>query len=171
MYPSKNDSVNTVKEDLIDFDLDIDLNEIKKKSKNSFKKLIKKKMKEYALGYLNDLKETHSKMDNLVYTQLKIQNYLKDKNIPVHEAKVLFNRRTRAALFKSNYGNSYWDKTCPFCRVEPDSQAHALECDVVQKNVYIIGDYEDIFSDRIPSDLFKTVLRISKCREEISLRS
>ena len=45
MHPIKNDWVNQVKEDLIYFDINIDLEQVKKQSKNSFKKLVKKKMR------------------------------------------------------------------------------------------------------------------------------
>ena len=39
--------------------------------------MVKKKLKEYSLGYLTTIKEKHSTMDQLVYPKLKIQNYLK----------------------------------------------------------------------------------------------
>ena len=65
-YPVKNDWVNQVKEDLVEFDLDLSLDDIKVKSKNVFKKMVKKQMKEFSLDYLNKLKEKHSKMENLV---------------------------------------------------------------------------------------------------------
>ena len=107
MHPIKNDWVNQVKEDLIDFDINMDLEQVKKQSKNSFKKMVKKKMRNYALDYLNNLKEKHSKMDNLLYIELKMQNYFKDKSITVQAAKNLFRWRTRAALFKMNYSNGF----------------------------------------------------------------
>ena len=52
MHPIKNDWVNQVKEDLIDFDIYMDLELVKKQSKNSFKKMVKRKMRNYALDYL-----------------------------------------------------------------------------------------------------------------------
>ena len=106
-YPVKDDWVNQVKEDLKDFDIDMSFSELKLKSKNSFKKMVKKKMRDYALNYLNTLKEKHSKMDNLSYPKLRVQNYLKDGKITVSAGKNLFKWRTRAAQFKLNYSNSY----------------------------------------------------------------
>ena len=73
----------------------MDLEQVKKQSKNSFKKMVKKKMRNYALDYLNNLKEKHSKMDNLLYIELKMQNDFKDKSITVQAAKNLFRWRTR----------------------------------------------------------------------------
>ena len=86
-YPVKHDWVIQVKEDLSDFDMDLTLDDIKSKSKNVFKKMVKTKMKEFSLNYLNKLKEKHSKMDNLVYPKLKTQNYLKDGEINVQSSK------------------------------------------------------------------------------------
>ena len=66
----------------------MDLEEIKSTSKNAFKKLVKKKMKEFSLDYLTTIKENHPKMDDLIYPALRLQNYLKDKNISVEAAKI-----------------------------------------------------------------------------------
>ena len=166
-YPVKNDWVNQVKEDLVDFDLDLNLDDIKTKSKNVFKKMVKNKMKEFSLNYLNKLKEKHSKMDNLVYPKLKTQNYLKDGEINVQAAKNLFKWRTRAALFKMNYSNSYEDTSCPSCLAEPDTQAHSLECSVIKQMIDVKGDYLEIFQEDVPSDISNTLLKISKFREEL----
>ena len=56
---------------------------------------MKKKSKEYALEYLLKLKSKHSKMENLDYIDLNLQNYLKSKDITVQEAKNLYRFRTR----------------------------------------------------------------------------
>ena len=122
MYPVRNDWVHQVREDLADFNLEVDLDQLTKMSKNVFKKMVKKKLKEYSLGYLTTIKEKHSKMDQLVYPKLKIQNYLKDRKISVQAAKSLFRWRTRSALFKTNFGSSYLNTACPYCNTEPSLQ-------------------------------------------------
>ena len=128
--------------------------------------MVKKKMRDYALNYLNTLKEKHSKMDNLSYPKLRVQNYLKDGKITVSAAKNLFKWRTRAAQFKLNYSNSYQDTSCPFCKDEPDSQEHSLQCKVVTEMIEIVGEYDEIFDDDISSDISNTIEKISKLREE-----
>ena len=65
------------------------------------------KSNEYALDYLLKMKQKHSKMRNLQYEELKIQNYLKNENITVKEAQNLFRYRTRVARFKENFKNNY----------------------------------------------------------------
>ena len=78
------------------------------------------------------LKVKHSKMDNFVYTKLKLQSYLKSPEIPVQEAKILFRFRARTATFIEKYAN----KACPLCAVHIDTQTHALQCAEVGENVY-----------------------------------
>ena len=113
------------------------------------------------------VKEKHSKMDNLVYPKLKLQNYLKDSQISVQAATNLFRWRTRSALFKTNFGNSYQNTACPYCHDEPDSQEHALQCTVVAQKIEIVGEYSDIFDEDIPTDISETLMKIIKLREEI----
>ena len=166
-YPIKGDWTLQVAEDLQDFDISGNFDFIKSKSKTSFKKLVKKKMKEHALNYLLELKVDHSKLDSLLYTKLKLQNYLKNDGIPVHEAKNLFKFRVRVAKFKENFGDTYEDKSCPVCKVHLDTQAHSVQCEKVKEEIKIEGNYTDIFKENVPSNISKTLLRISKLREDL----
>ena len=166
-FPIKNDWVNQVKDDFKDFNLNYQLSEIKLISKTSWKKRVKLKMKEYSLDQLNKLKGNHSKMEELFYPELRLQNYLKDVEISVPVAKNLFRWRTRTAKFKLNYKGSYLSFACPSCLVQPDSQAHSVQCPVVKQNVEVKGEYKDIFTEDIPADIANTLLKISTLRKEI----
>ena len=75
----------------------MNLGKIGEKSAYSFKKLIKIKSKEYAMDYLLELKSRHTKMENLHYIELKLQDYLNTSEISVQEAKKLYRYRTRLA--------------------------------------------------------------------------
>ena len=59
--PVVGDWVKTVQEDLKDIDLDISFNDIKRQSKESFKNLVKGKIKTAAFAYLTKLQATKSK--------------------------------------------------------------------------------------------------------------
>ena len=74
--PSKGDWTELVKEDLDDFKIELSFENMQAKSKDSFKRIVKSKAKEYALKILLEKKSLHSKMENVDYTELKIQNYL-----------------------------------------------------------------------------------------------
>ena len=124
-------------------------------------------MKEYSLQYLNNQKENHSKMKNLNYPQLKLQNYLKQRDISVQSAKNLFKWRTRVAKFKNNYKHSYLSLACPLCLTHSDTQEHSLECSSVTDSVNVRGDYQDIFMEDIPVDIADTLLKIANIRRDI----
>ena len=168
-YPVKNDWTITVKQDLKDLKIDSSLEEIKKKTDWTFNRLVKVKTKDYALKYLLELKEKHSKMDSLQYHELKIQNYLKDTNIPVKEAQIVFRYRTRMAKFKENFKNYYNGNECPFCLVHSDTQAHYVQCSVVKENIEISGDYKEIFTDEISREISKTLFRVTQFRESMKM--
>ena len=86
------------------------------------------KTKEFALNNLLNLKSEHSKMDNLSYIDLKMQNYLKSSEIPVNEAQNLFKYRVklRVAQLKENFGDKYENKACPLCSLNLDTQVHSV---------------------------------------------
>ena len=77
-YPVKDDWTEEARLNLSELDINLSLEEIKRKSADSFKRMVKIKAKEYTLDYLLKLKGKHSKMNNLNYPELKLQNYLKD---------------------------------------------------------------------------------------------
>ena len=166
-YPCKNDWTTQVREDLKEFGMSEDLQYLKEKSVYQFKRIVKAKMKENALNYLFSLKEKHSKMDDLCYTELKLQKYLKSDRIPVREAKNLYRYRVKVANFKANFGERYQSKGCPFCFVHLDTQPHAMQCVNVKDLVNTEGEYRKIFGENIPSNISKTLLNISKMRENL----
>ena len=124
---------------------------------------------ECTLEYLLKLKEKHTKMENLEYSELKMQSYLKDPDISVAEARNLYRYRTRSAKYKENMKSSYTTTSlaCLVCFVQPDTQQHSLQCPEIKAKVKVEGIYKDIFEEDIPSDISKTLLRISKFREDL----
>ena len=149
----------------------MNLEEIGKKSAYSFKKLIKIKSKEYAMDYLLELKSRHTKMENLHYIELKLQDYLNNSEISVQEAKNLYRYRTRVAKFGENMKNNpNISSICPFCKLQPDTQEHSVRCNIVQSKIEVKGSYRDIFLDSIPADITKTLMRITELRENLETK-
>ena len=136
----------------------------------SFKKLVKIKIKEYALDKFNESKFKHSKMDDLIYTELKIQDYLISEEISVEEKRNIFHFRTRMASFSDNYkeGQSVGNP-CSICRLHIDSQKHAVNCVETMKNVKKNGNYNEIFTNNISSDTAAMLLQIMEFREDNKL--
>ena len=108
-------------------------------------------------------------MNNLLYTKLTVQGYLKSRDISVKAAKNLFKWRTRSACFKTNYKNHYSNLLCPFGHNVDDSQEHSLSCFQERNGFKISFKYSDLFKSNISFDVATTLLKISKSREDASL--
>ena len=146
----RNEWTEQVKLDLDDLGILDDLNWIREKSKWAFKTLVKKQVSELALVKLLEQKERHSKMADLEYSELDIQKYLKDKAITVQQAKILFKFRTRMENFSNNFKGGKPTELCPLCRRNADMQKHSYQCNIIIKNIQVMGRYEDIFGTNIP---------------------
>ena len=170
-HPDKSDWTIFVKQDLRDFKMEEDLSSIKRRSEWSFKNLVKKKAHDYELNQLLKMKQTHSKMDDLFYSKLEIQDYLNLENLNTKEAQTLFRYRTRMAKFGENFRANKNPILCPLCRTHLDGQKMCFEnCPVVKNNITISGNYNQIFNTSdIPSDIVQTLVRIEKLREEYSI--
>ena len=167
-FPVKDDWTDMVKQDLKDLKIGLSLEEIRGKTELSFKNLIKIKTKEYTLEFLLKMKQKHSKMMNLDYKELKIQNYFKDENISVKEAQNLFKFRTRVAKFKENFKNSHEVRTCPLCLIESDTQAHCFQCPVLKEKINIKGEYTEIFTEEISPEIAHSLFKITEFREGVT---
>ena len=166
-YPVKDDWTMQVEKDLNDFGIPEGFKFMRSKSKDAFLRFLKIKTKEYALNHLLEMKSEHTKMDDLMYSELKMQKYLKSEEIPVNEAQNLFRHRVRVAQFKENFGEKYMNKTCPLCSLHLDTQVHAMQCEIVKSQITIEGKYSDIFKQKIPTNISRTLLKISKLRENV----
>ena len=115
-----------------------------------------------------EIKETKckSKMKNLVYTSLKIQDYLLLKNMNPSQAKALFKFRVRMAPFGENFRGGQQVVVCPLCKLHPDGQAESFTCGKMKQIINIKGNYQQIFGWKFTPELIKTVQCIYEFREE-----
>ena len=74
--PSPGDYVELIKNDFQKIEEPFEEKEVLNKSKHEYKKLIKMKIRKSALRYLNELKNTHTKIKHIKYETLKCQEYL-----------------------------------------------------------------------------------------------
>ena len=105
-------------------------------------------------------------MKNLIYTELKIQDYLLLKNMNASQAKAMFKFRVRMAPFGENFRGGQSTVICPLCQGHPDGQAESFKCPGIQKVIDVKGDYEQIFGWKFSIELVKTVQSIYLFREE-----
>ena len=145
------------------FCLPEDLNYIKSKSEYSFKRIIKAKALEYAIGELNVKKG--SKMENTFHSKLEMRNYLKSQNITPDDARMVFAYRTRMANFSENFRGPGGPKLCPLCSTHLDNQQMAFMCPEIKPNLGK-GKYEALFRDEIPMETIENLRIITKSRQE-----
>ena len=166
-HPSKNDWTQLVQQDLIDFNIEANLSSIKSKSEWAFKNLVRRKAREYEFGELMKMKQPHTKLDDLRYTKLEMQSYLKLENMHTFGAQTLFKYRTRMANYGENFRGMRDPVTCGLCKTHLENQKMCFEnCPVLKENISIHGEYNQIFGASVPSSLVNTLMDIDKFREE-----
>ena len=166
-FPVKDDWTKQVRLDLQDFCIQEDLDWIRSKSVDSFKRLVKKKAKHYALEEFLKKKTSHSKLDNLEFDELKIQKYLVSGLVSANQGKTLLKFRSRMAKYDDNYGSS--ETPCKLCQNHPDRQADIFQCDfnkTMVENSDDAEDYRTLFQKEIKIETIRNLEAIYKRRLE-----
>ena len=166
-HPAKNDWAYLAKQDLVDFEMDTNLSSMKIMSEWAFKNQIRKKAHKYEFDQLMQIKLKHTKLDDLSYDKLEMQNYLKLENINTTGAQTLFRYRSRMANYGENFRGQNDPVPCPLCKTHLDNQKMCFEnCPVIKDNLHISGKYSQIFSVSVPSALANTLLEMDKSPED-----
>ena len=138
--PIEGDWWLTIQNDLCEFGLDhYSLNDIQQMKKEKFKEIVKEKCTKSAFDYLISEKQKQTKMENLNYVELKMQNYLKSNEIFIRKKKVLYKFRTRMINVGYNYGRKI---KCSLCGISDDTQHHLFQCNKLETTDF---NYMDIF--------------------------
>ena len=98
--PSKGDWWFDAKKDLLDLHLEMSLEEIKRMSKNSFKTKVKLAIEREALIFLIERKSDKSKLKDLCYEELKMQEYLKSSSLQIGEKSCCFSSELECLMSK-----------------------------------------------------------------------
>ena len=178
-FSSKDDWILQVEDDKSTLGIDISDDSIMKMKKETFKKLVKKKLnhkaKEFLFNYKNQ--ENQSKSKNL--NSFSLQNYFKSTKLSTKEKKLLFSLRTRTVDVKTNYRNKYkFNMQCRLCddKTTEESEKHLLKCVNILKNInpnthtdLSRVTYEDIFSEDIEVQIAITKIfsAIFKTRQKL----
>ena len=164
--PSVGDWTETVQINLEEFGIPSNLEVIKSKSRESFKRLVKCKAQEYALMELRKEQEKHSKMANLIYTELKAQDYLTSENTRAEYVINIFKFRVRMAPFGENFRGGEDHIMCPLCQNHWDSQTMSFQCSYFKGKVAIECDMKEILSDKVTVETGKTLTNMLRIRED-----
>ena len=163
--PSKGDWTEQVKLDLQEFNIPIDFDYISSKSKDSFKKMVKRKAKELVLKKLLISKANHSKMANLEYNNMEMQSYFLREDVKIEQKRIIFKYRTRMAEFGENFRAGRHTVICPFCFSQLDSQDLGAMCPIIQTKMKIIEDISDVYSEHISQGTIETLEKLSEYRK------
>ena len=132
--PSPGDFIELVNNDLEMIGLKITEEEMRKISKQKFKKIVKTNVMNAAFIYLKDLQQTHSKMKNVHYEKFEISKYLSSPMFSRNERYLLLALRTRTLRgVRSDFPGVYKDKMCPLGCGDQDTIPNILKCSVLKK--------------------------------------
>ena len=92
-------------------------------------------------------------MENLSYSDLKMQNYLVSAETTINEKKTIFKYRVRMERFGENFRGGITSGMCPLCRLHLNNQEMGFKCPEIGKELKISGSLEDIYKG-----LFKYVV-------------
>ena len=107
---------------------------------------------------IHTISKENSKLEHtkdIVFTELKLQEYLKLSELSVDESKLIILWRLRMAKFARNYEQK--NKLCALCSEHEDTQKKSFQCKKVIKAVEMNVKYNDLF--RNPT---KTMAKVSK---------
>ena len=164
--PAKLDWTLDVIKDLEALGIVKSIDQIKSMSKYSYKKLVMKKAREFELNRCLEIKATKSKMKNLIYPGLELQDYLLLKDMNVSQAKALFKFRLRMAPFGENFKGGSEKVLCPLCGNHPDGQEESFMCEKMKQMINIQGNYNQVFGWKFTKEFIQTIQSIYEFREE-----
>ena len=165
--PLKNDFVKTCEKYLKILKIELSFEEIGNLSKNSFKKVIKDRVKVAAYSYLISEQEKQSKITDIKYQKLEMQAYLADGSRDTRLSKLIFKARGRTLDIKMDKRWKYDDTLCSGCNQKEETGEEVLGCDKLGEN-YENVPYGWFFEDS-EKQLFaaKVMMKKLKMREKI----
>ena len=164
LNPTRGDWVLQVREDMKDLEIPCSFDYIRSKTKIAFKNLVKSKVKRYALEILKMKQMKHSKMTNITYKSLKMQNYFTRPDVEHQDKKTIFRYRVRMERFGENFRGGAESIQCPLCFSHLDNQEMSFNCPKIKQEIDIQGNISDIYEDDIPSSSIQTIMKISRYR-------
>ena len=164
----KNDFVQTCKKYLRLLDINISFEEIAEMSKWSFKKLLKEKTNMAAFKYLTSEQSKQSKICNIVYSKLDIQEYLLNGDRNVNVSKCIFKGRSKTLDIKVQKKWRYEDIKCSGCRINDETGDEMLNCKSFGENDSEMP-YDWFYSDSVEQQISvaKTMMKKLKMRQKL----
>ena len=141
----------------------LSMEEIKNMKKTSFTNMIKDKIQIHTFKSLEGLKKSHSKVEKVEHSILKIQKYLQPNSINMRkeDSQLIFRLRCRMTQIKVNLKGKYDTLECSACGIEEENQQHVICCkEINEKRSMENIKYENIFNGTVEEKL--KIAKVSK---------
>ena len=135
-YKTKKDWVTSIENDLKELDLNASFENIKEMSKAKWKSMVRNSIVQKTFKRLEEMKETHSKVKNLKYVKLEMQDYLMPnptENMNKELVQNIFKIRSKVMNVKMNRKNQFETHECEVCFEVNETQEHLYECKEIWK--------------------------------------
>ena len=112
-------------------------------------------------------KVSHSKMNNLVYHKLEMQEYLTQADLTKEQKRMLAQWRVNMCRFEENFRFGREMVLCPLCHKHRDFWRWSFHCEFITSRIVIHGRYDDIYNQNhedLPR-LIKTLNAITRIRD------
>ena len=174
-HPIKNDFVQTCQKYLETLEINMTFEEIKQMSEFKFKKMVKQKTMIAAFKYLIEQKNKpgkHTKIKNIEYKQLGIQEYLLEGNFNTELSKVIFKMRGKTLEIKDHKKWKYDDNLCVGCSTNIETENELLSCPGYcekDEEIYENLSYNVVFGDSVTEmvRVAKEIRKRLKVREKL----
>ena len=121
--------MNTCKSYLEQIKIDLSFEQIRQMSVYKFKKLVKQKTQEAAFEYLIKKKNGQTKIQDVQYSKLEIQEYLLEGNSNTEISKLIYKCRGKTLDIKTHKSWKYDDKLCVGCQANLETENELLICE------------------------------------------
>ena len=168
---TKKDWISTVLKDMEQLGVNASFADIQQMSKGEWKTTIKRSIEKKAFQNLMAIKQTHSKVEKLVYEKIEMQSYFLPNKIDCskEDIQLIFKIRSKMTNVKMNRKKLFKTHECSVCLDENETQEHIYTCDEIwEKRGKIkenIPKYEQIMTGNrkekiLVANIFKENLRI-----------
>ena len=164
-HRTKKDWVTTVLDDLDYLNIkELDFQTIKNIKQTEYMKIIKQKVREKSFEKLENLKKSHTKVEDVEHSCIVMQKYLQPNTTKItkDEAQLIFKLRCKVTEAKVNLKGTYDNLECGACGISEETQQHIIECKELNKN----KKSENIIYSKILNGTVIEKLKIAKLFRE-----
>lgn len=153
------DWISTVLSDLEYLELNVTFDDIQKMSKSKWKSEIKKAVRNKSFKILENIKQTHSKVNKLKHQKLEMQPYFLPNRLKCtqEDIQLIFKMRSNITRVKMNMQQIYDTHECSMCMKENETQEHIYKCEEIwklrEKKYEKIIEYEKILTGNVMEKL------------------